>query len=88
VRFRGGVVLLSVLLFGGCAFTEDSVVLSYRPRAPAPQLQEAQSVTVAVVVRAAAEADLEVKVFGPGPPQAAPLLYEGRAAGSGKNENI
>ncbi len=140
------------------------MVLSYRPRAPAPRLQEAQNVTVAVVVRderhsnerdrvsckkngygmemaairsqndvpdlvrasvlgeltrrgfrsglggatvvvevrrlyndfktgffsgdAFAEADLEVKVFGPGPPQAAPLLFEGRVEGSGKNANI
>lgn len=140
------------------------MVLSYRPRAPASRLNEAQNVTVAVVVRderrdkerdrvsckkngygmemaairsendvpglvrssiegelarrgfrsgpggvtvvvevrrlyndfktgffsgdAAAEADLEVRVLGPGPPQAAPLLFEGRAAGSGKNENI
>jgi uncharacterized lipoprotein len=152
------------MLFAGCALTEDTVRLSYQPRAAAQRLNNAQSVTVVVVVRdqrrdkerdrvsckkngygmemaairsendvpglvktsiqteltrrgfrsgsggvtvvveirrlyndfktgffsgdAAAEADLEVSVLAPGNPEAAARLFEGRAEGSGKNENI
>jgi uncharacterized lipoprotein YajG len=43
--------LVASLLAGGCALTEDHVRLSYRPRASAQRVNQAESVTVAVVVR-------------------------------------
>lgn len=44
--------VIVALSMGGCALTEDTVVLSYRPRGSAPQaLEAAQNVTVSVVVR-------------------------------------
>jgi uncharacterized lipoprotein len=49
---RLGVVFFGAsLLFGGCALTEDTVRLAYRPRVAAQPLNKAENVSVAVVMR-------------------------------------
>ncbi|HEY4394278.1 MAG TPA: YajG family lipoprotein [Polyangia bacterium] len=165
MRVRSWVlVVVAALSIGGCALTEDTVMLTYQPRAPAQRLSEAPAVTVSVVVRddrrgnerdrvsckkngygmemaairsvndvpglvkgsiqtelarrgfrsgpdgvtvvvelrrlyndfhpgffsgdATAEADLEVSVFAPRVTEGSPPVFEGRAEGEGKTENV
>jgi uncharacterized lipoprotein len=44
-------VIVALLSLGGCALTEDSVMLTYQPRGAAPRLEKADQVTVTVAVR-------------------------------------